>query len=349
MDSLPITGDELAALRARLLQPYQFEAVARDDVRYLFLRSPNEDPDPVSDLEGCLERVPDWAVRGLQGVFLLGARNSFHVPGTHVAPLLERRDQLDRGLVDEFRRSLDAQYGVGLRRLLGDPTNLVRLGLRIPRTHTADLSESDLVRMAAATGPLIESGEAAQVQVAYLVADEDHVRLRGDDFLADVTPRWQELQRPRPALPGPQPDPPATAPVTRRRPKRVLHVRPLVELEAQLDARPEAPQTTSSEAAEFLQRLLRLKDFQILRNVRHENVTYDLAAERSVGYPRRILVVFSERFERSDAERFLRAVRRLEADLLLVVAEQPAEDAIRRTLASKVKVLRPHEVAAVSL
>lgn len=61
------------------------------------------------------------------------------------------------------------------------------------------------------------------------------------------------------------------------------------------------------------------------------------------------MVAFCPRLERADAERFLRAVRRLEADLLLVVSERPTEDAVRRTLASKVKVLRPHEVAAVSL
>ncbi|HLE47226.1 MAG TPA: hypothetical protein VI818_02930, partial [Candidatus Thermoplasmatota archaeon] len=83
--------------------------------------------------------------------------------------------------------------------------------------------------------------------------------------------------------------------------------------------------------------------------VEHDTTPYALAAEREHGYPRRVLVKTSPRLGRDDVDHLLHEVRTLDADLLIVVALDADEDARRRTIATKVKVIRPDEVAALAL
>lgn len=349
-----MTRDELAALRLRLRDAYAFELVARDDQRLLFLRSPRAEPDPVSDLEDCLERVPDWALADVTDVFLLGGTGSFHVGAKTLQPVLDRRRRIDDALLQHWRNELDTNYGLGLHRVTGDPQNLVRLGVRLPRPKVSDLTESDLVRIARAAGPLLESGEAATVRLAYLLAEEDHVRLLGDDFFNDAQPRWTELQNPPtpmvPALPAETTTPPP-ARVPRRRPTRVLNVRPAVELETQADAStdPDRDLEQLAQAEKALEHLLNERNFDVRLRVEHDETLYAFAAERAAGYPRRVLVKTFPRFGRDEDETMLREVRSLDADLLIVLAPDADVEAKRRTLATKVKVIRPDEVAALSL
>ncbi|MBI2077716.1 MAG: hypothetical protein HYT80_04995 [Euryarchaeota archaeon] len=348
-DALPVSRQELDALRARLQQAYQFELVVREDQRFLFLRSPRAEPDPIADLEDCLERVPDWAVNDVQDAFLLGDLGSFHVHGSTLQPVLDRRQRIDATLLSHWRDHLDPHYGLGLHRIAGDPLNLVRLGLRLPRDRVADLDEADLVRVARAAGPLLETGEAQTIRLVYLLAEQDHVRLGADDFFSDVRPRWEELQRPPPPPPL-EPAPPA-ARVPRRRPTKVLNVRPALDIETHLDAslNPELDLAQLAEAETRLETLLRERNFKIRPRVEHESTTYALAAERQHGYPRRVLVKTCPRLARDDVDLLLQEVRSLEADLLVVVILDADDDARRRTVATKVKVIRPDEVAALAL
>src|ERR1041385_8739690 len=159
----------------------------------LFVRSTRKDPDPVTDLESTLEQLPDAAIRDLDHIVLLGTEGDLHLPGSTLAPLIDRRRLLDGMAVAHWRATLPTEYGVAMHRVAGDPAHLVRMGLRIPRARCVDLNETDLMHMAEVIGPGLDEGEFASVSAAYVVADEDHVRLSAQDFLADLGPRWQQL------------------------------------------------------------------------------------------------------------------------------------------------------------
>lgn len=355
-DEVPVSRDEVAQIRTRLQKAFDHEVLLRDERRLLFVRAASEEPDPINDLEACLLQLPDWAVADIHDVFLLGTRGSFHIPGRAVAPVLERRNRLDRATLDHLRANLDPNYGVALHRLIGDPANAVRLGLRIPRSRVSDLGEPDLLRLAESMGPLLDNGEASTAQLAYVLADEDHIRLRAADLIADLAPRWKELEERRLQPPPPPPEAapaplPVPAPRIRRRPTKVLNVRPVLDVTIDADATPDdaANAAQLQEALQALEGLAKLRQFDVLNNVAHDDITFPLAAERTAPYPRRLLVKAYTRFGRGDADRMLDAVRKLDADLLVVLACDAADAAIRRTLATKVKVIRPSEVAALSL
>lgn len=346
-DVIPLARDELSLLRARLVAPYQYEVVAHEEARYLFVRSPNEEPDPVADLEACLDRVPDWATRDISDVFLLAARGSFHVPATTAHPLLERRLHIDEALVQGFRSALDPNYGLRLDRVADDPDDHLRMGIRVPRTRVAELTETDLVRLTHVVGPLLDDGRSATIRFAYLIAEEDHLRLPGEDLFADVAPRWRDLQR---IIENPIPKEEVARPlVPRRRPKRVINVRPLFEVEEEVHALTEDEAHGFQQAVGMVEQHLRGHGFDVRTHVEHEGTAFELAAERANGYPRRLALKTYVHFGSDEAETMLRQSRALDSDLLLVVAVDASDDALRRCLASKVKVIKPHEVASFSL
>jgi hypothetical protein len=360
-DALPISAEDVQAIRARLVQALSFELVARDDVRCLFVRSPRPEPDPVNDLEAGLNAVPDWALLDLTDVVLLGTRQNFHVPARAAQPIIERRRRVDEAALKALRAHLDPHYGHGLHRVTGDPASTNRLGLRIPKPSVQGLDDHDLNRFAQALGPDLQTLQ--DVRVAYVLADEDHVRLRGDEVVADLTPRWRDVQRAAAesaiavlAPPEPEPSVPpraAPAPVSlpRRRPKKVINVRPIVDLEEHLDAIgvQEKDDALLQQAEAEIDARLTGAGYDLMRRVEHDGVPFALAAERTSGYPRRLLVRCMRRCDRADADALLRSVRALEADLVLVLTTDLTDAAARRLTATKVQPLHPSRVSSLTL
>lgn len=363
-DALAVSREEFTQIKLELDVPYKFHLLARDDQRILFLRTTHADPDPVSDLEACLERVPDASLRGVQHLVLVGANGNLHLPASVARPLLDRREALDRTAVAQLRAGLRPDYGVAVHRVAGDPASLLRIGVRIPRQRCLDLNEVDLRAMAQTVGPLVDDRSTQGAVVGYIVADEDHVRLQADELLADLAPRWEEEKKQRlaprtlpapahTAPPAPEPAAPVReTPAPRRRPTRTIRVKPVVNLEFTLDAIPpevDYDPTVLASATQQLDELLQSRGFDVLRNVAQGEQRFSLAAERNAGYPRRILVRTLGRFSRVEAHECLRMVRELDADLLIAINEQPDDEALRRTVATKVKVLTPREVSHLRL
>lgn len=75
----------------------------------------------------------------------------------------------------------------------------------------------------------------------------------------------------------------------------------------------------------------------------------DIAAERAGDYPERIVAVVWDRLRAEDAEGLLRACRELDVDIAVVIAEAVDPEAQRRIVATKVKWLRPREIAGLRL
>ncbi len=367
-DALAVSREEFAQIKAELNAPYKFHLLAREDQRILFLRTTHADPDPVSDLEACLERVPDASIREVQHLVLVGTNGNLHLPASVARPLLDRRESLDRTAVAQLRSGLRPDYGVALHRVAGDPASLLRIGLRIPRQRCLDLNEVDLRGLAQAIGPLLDDQSAQDAVVGYIVADEDHVRLLAQELVADLAPRWDDDKKQRLALRTIPTPPPAAAPVAtpvpppeetvrqapapKRRPTRTIRVKPIINLEFTLDSTPpevDYDPAVLEAATQQVDDLLQSRGFDVVRNVAHGTYRFSVAAERTAGYPRRILVRTLGRFTRVEAHECLRLVRDLDADLLIVINENPDDEAVRRTVATKVRVLTPREVTHLRL
>jgi len=340
-DAPPIPPEDVSALRERLSEPYDFELVARDDRRLLFLRSASAVPDPVADLEQGFEIAPPWAVRGLSDVYLLGSLSDLHVPGHVARPVYDRRLQVDADLAREALATCDVQYGVRLHRTSADPHGHERLLVRIPRERCAELQEADLVELARQVGPMHELGALRHVRTCHLVAEQDHIRFRARDFIGDVLERWNTLRKEQEAR---TPLPPTFEPA----PARVEDVTPVFELEVEIDAVPaHALQLHEAEDGETrLAHNLAEDGFRVTRAPFLPNSPFALEATRNLSYPNRLALLRRATFDRIHADEALRLVREHKLDVLLVLTSHAVPDAVRRLAASRVKLVSAGELVS---
>lgn len=336
-DSIPFSAADVAALRGRLTESYAYEVLDRDDKRYLFLRAAHDDPDPVLDLEAGLQSVPSWVTQGLASVLLIGARSLLHVPAYSVLPVLQARDEFDQRLVQDARAHLEAAYGLRLAAAPGDLPATQRLFVRVPRERCLDLVEADLVELARRVGPLQDADELRCVHACHLVAEHDALRFRAADFLGDLAQRWT-LLRPLKAPPAPPP-------------RRVEDVRPLFELEEDLVALPadQALGLRLKQAETSLHHALRDAGFHVTSQLFLPDAPFHLLGERAPRYPHRVGVRMLSHVGRGEAEELLAQTRTHTLDLLVTVTPSITAEAQKRLVASKVKVLRPDEVAHLRL
>lgn len=342
-EDLRLSAEEVAALRARLTEPDRFEIVDEDGARYLFVRCAAAEPHPVADLERALDFVPAWVLTGLTDVFLLGARQDLHVPGHIAQPVLRNRLRFDDAVARDARALLDVQYGIAVRRYPADPHNMERLLARVPRGACSDLVEADLVQLARAIGPLFDTGALRNVRSCHLVADQDHVRIRPDDFLGDLVERWRAAPAPAPALAA-QSAPAEAEPAP---PRRVIDVTPVFELEVELEALPaDAPGPDElARAVHTIADALDTAGFRIEWDSGTGGESIAFRASRARGFPRSLAIHVAARLGRAEAESALQIVRAHELDLLVVITADASEEALRRLALSRVKVLKPDQVA----
>lgn len=346
-DALPVSTEDVAALRARLQRPYQYELVEREDRRLLFVRTTQSNPDPVVDLERGLDRAPAWVLDGLTDVVLLGQRVDLRVPGHIARPVLEARLRLDAEIARHARSTLDVQYGVGTWRHAADPPGTGRLLARVPRDRCAEISEADLLRLAQHVGPLHEAGTLRTLHACHLVAELDQLRFQPDEFVGDLVERWR-TQKPSPPTPGPS-APPTPLPMETKAlsPKRVEDVTPLFEIEMELPAMPSDTVLASPlrEAESVLAHALREAGYAVVHGAFLERAPFAMEANRSLAFPHRVGVLTRPRLDRTQADEALHLVWERELDLLLILCSDPSAEAMRRLAVSKVKVIKPHEAA----
>jgi hypothetical protein len=377
-ETLPIDRETFHRVRTTLIEAYQHDVVEAPEGHHLFIRLPTDEPDPVSDLERALEEVPAWLEGRLASVFLLGNRRSVHVPGYSANPILAERNRIDAVQASELRTRLREAFDSLIYRSTGDGLNLLRLGIRLPKPQVAQLDENDLNGLAFSVGHLLDSGAHKDIPSVLIVADEDHLRLRGRDVFADLLPRWKGA-RTRPdrkrAIPRHDQAPPApmiaqggfpvpqayVRPVAAPR-RHVEEVEPLIEIEEEIEATHDLPMAAPTETrvlpaidqrrlelgAQLSAKLLKLAGFKVLENVYHGASRYAAAAERATGTPRRVAVKTYESLSRRDLDQLLLESRAMTADLVLAITSDPRSDLVARAEGTRVRILRPEDVARLS-
>lgn len=334
-DALPLSPEEVEGIRARLDRPYSFETVDREERRYLFIRIPEETPNPVVDLERGCDPVPTWIGRAVSDVFLLGTRNDLHMPGHYARQLFDARERFEDGLARRARAELDVQYGIKILQVPGDPANVERLLVRIPRDQCTDLAEADLVQIAARVMPLHHIGSLAHVRTCHVVAEADAFRFTTPELLADLSERWAPPPEPAPpTVLEPPREPPMPPP-----PRRVEDVTPVFEIEVHLDATPDTSGTMEeSEAA--LVRALEDSGYEVRPGA---DRPFRLEAKRTVAFPNRVAALSYPELGPAQASDVLAQSRRDDVDLLLVLTNAATPEALRRLSATRAKVIYPAE------
>jgi hypothetical protein len=108
---------------------------------------------------------------------------------------------------------------------------------------------------------------------------------------------------------------------------------------------PEPRPSTGSAALDALADLLENTGYDVLVHPEAGVHTVALAAERPDEYPARVIAVEHDRLDLAAAEALLAAARGLEVDLAVAVCNAVAPEAQRRIIATKVRAVRPDEIA----
>ena len=193
---LPIPGAELARLKETLhpeygSQVHESTGPEGEVERILIVRVPRNDPDMVNDVEQAVEYLHPGDLADATMCLLVGNVRTLQVPTQPLRDLMAARVQFDRRQCHLLRGQL-APGGHRLFKAPEDPRRLVRLAIRFPRAHVAEVDESDLLAAARDIGPKMGTPAYREVRSVYLVADQDDVRMDADLFFQDVQERWGE-------------------------------------------------------------------------------------------------------------------------------------------------------------
>lgn len=409
-EPVPVPYDDLVAIQQRLGHDHDSALWEGDDLQVLVARVPGEVPDFVNDLERIAEKADAADVARADRVLLVAERGVHQVPVNALRQLVTDRRTFDRAQVTMLRTQLPGRLSHTFYRSPGDPKRHLRLGVRVPCQHVADVDDDILEALVEQIGPRLAKG-VKDVRCVYLVAAEDDVRLDAARFLQDLSEKWrdesrraeiarqaraaEEAKRAREerersaligrledrygkgrvafapmhrsrsgigdlhatvdALPAPTsvamtdaeakgPAPDARDPATARARVAAALAEPLPEPVG----KPE-PIRTGDEDLDRLAAVMQGAGYEVRVRPDVPGHTLDLAAERTGDYPERVVARAFDRLRGQDAEAVLHMCHELDVDIAVVVAEAAEPEAQRRIVATKVKWLRPREVAGLRL
>jgi hypothetical protein len=192
---LPLPADELLRMKEYLSPHYGSQVWQDGERRVLVLRVPGEDPDMVNDVEASVEHLSPGDVHDLQGVLMVGSRSTVMMAVHPFRDLMQARIVADREQCRQARARLGSTLGHLLYRAQDDTRRLWRLAVRIRKAHVAELDDAELERLADELGPHLRKPGYAEVQIVYLVADQDDVRIEAALFLQDLQDRHADVER----------------------------------------------------------------------------------------------------------------------------------------------------------
>ncbi len=376
--TVPVPADALRRAQDSLAPMYGSDIWEQDGRRVLMIRVPNDDPDPVNDLEYAADYLSPGDVRGITHCVLLGHKKMHAVYTQPVRDIMARRVAFDQDQCIALRREMDP-HAAKLYAAAKDPRRLLRVALRLPKNRVQDLDDEDLDNFADHLAAEFEEGRIAEARCVYIIADANDVRLDPDLFLPDLKQRFEAREKRRQIL--------AKAEVTKKeREERTLQDRARNDLERKrllrdLEKRfgetedferrrrtervvrapvraparaPESAPVRDREARDRMDPLWEdvratLEDhgYEVLIQPQVPGHEIDMAAERAEG-PAKVLVRISNHLDTNTAEKALFTARALGADLALLVAETATAEAQRALVATKGTWVAPRDLGRLS-
>jgi hypothetical protein len=344
VSALPLPAAELERLKASLSPEYGGLVWEGAGSRILVVRVPRPEPDLVNDIDQAIEYLSPADTENLTAALLVGHTRTMAVPIGPFAELMLRRVQMDHEQAKELRRRITTDTGHLVYRHPGDPRKVLRLGLRVPHESVQQVGDGDTERWADDLGPDLDAGTLAGVRAVYLVAQRDDVRLDAGLFFQDLKARRADMAERRAVASQVAARQASTPPSPR------VAYAPLKSASALTEpapaAAPEGPALPPALAQ--ARRVLAEAGFDVLVRPKTRHAI-DLAAERAEGDIRRVLVHAPDRLTVEGARQAIATSRAVGCDLSLVVCSD-ADEAARKTLvATRVRWLRPDDLADLAL
>lgn len=194
---LPLPEETVQQVRAELAD-HRGAVRSGDEGDVLVIRSPRDAPDIVADIEDAVVYLDaDDALAGT--VLLAGASSVTKVDPKVLRRKLDARGSEDAKLVDQVRPLLEEEYDWTLFRG-GTRRDILRAAVRVPRRSASDLTGEDLTPLKLNMAPLRETPKGRDLDVVYVLGDEDHVRLDAKRFFDDLRDATeQETEAPEPS------------------------------------------------------------------------------------------------------------------------------------------------------
>lgn len=179
--SIPLSKDELIKLKHQI-DPNNYKVIEKDNSRILIIRSPNEYPDIVNDLEIMINKFDLRDTDGLSIACIIGDAEVIGVSISAIKSLISRRIEDDEKIAIDLADKLEEPYSSIIFESEDDPLNAIRLGIRVPgkleEYKPQELQQNLFSKMKS----LPRNGE-----IIYIISDDGYVRINGKDFYSQLT------------------------------------------------------------------------------------------------------------------------------------------------------------------
>lgn len=180
---LPLPEETIQSLRAELTD-HRGAVETADGSETLVIRSPRDSPDIVADIEDAVVYLDaDDALADT--VLLAGGSSVTKVDPKVLRRKLDDREDEDAKLVEQVRPLLEDPYDWTLFRG-GTRRDILRAAVQVPHLSATDLAGEDLPALKRNLAPLNGTPKGRELDVVYVLGDDDHVRLDAERFFGDL-------------------------------------------------------------------------------------------------------------------------------------------------------------------
>jgi len=183
-DSSPLTKEQIIKIKYSL-EPFENRVVEENNYRILCIRSPNELPDIVNDLESVVEKLDKESTENISHAILIGGEEVVGIDLGAIGAVMSKRREHDEEIIKELKEKLQRDFGTVLFQSEMDPSSILRLGIRVPMT----LEELEEKGHSSILGGLDLPQDS---EVIYLIGDDEGTRLSGNSFYSKLSKISQE-------------------------------------------------------------------------------------------------------------------------------------------------------------
>ncbi|MGQ0537117.1 MAG: hypothetical protein ACT4PT_13720 [Methanobacteriota archaeon] len=319
--SAPVPPARIKEALRDLAKPHRAKVMEIEDRRCMVVRAEKELPDPFTDVERASHFLCHASLDGVSDVFVASERKILRIDPRVVAQQVSYRVRENAQIAAELRQIMAREHGA--HSFHHPITNAKCVGVRVPRLRAEGTLPAD-----AAT--LVEKLGEPEVRVAegiYVIADEDHLRLSSDEFLALLpAAREREAGSREPGAPEPAIALP-TAP-------------------APTEPAPGEPRTAPEPLEAFGERLA-ASGYRVSRAVTVGTFDFEMAGLKVGG--KRVLVKAAPDVTLELARSLQAAATDALADVCIVVTPKASAEVLHYSLGTRLELFAPQDLAGVPL
>ncbi len=174
--NMPLSREDLIKLK-HSIEPNDYQVVAAGNSNLLVIRSPQEYPDIVNDLESLINKFDMRDVDQADQVCIIGDAEVVGVSIEAIKSLMDRRIEDDEQIATDLEEKLSEPYDTLSFHSDDDPFKILRLGIRIPGSLEDFKPQQLRETLFSKIKDLPRESE-----IVYLIAKDGYLRLSGKEF-----------------------------------------------------------------------------------------------------------------------------------------------------------------------